>query len=185
MKAAIIILLLMIGITGCTIFTEPAKLPIVRRDVAGEADILAIKAERRIIYVSGDGQVVCSEPPPDVSEAFASMINASGNATAGKDELQASAALAYQRNAANSIAMLFVRTQGIRHFRQGASDLCFAYANKAISREDYIKELDKFRNDAKDLIALELQGLTAVRTSLAATNTASPPAGNVPAQKPQ
>ncbi|MHC1699469.1 MAG: hypothetical protein AB9900_00620 [Humidesulfovibrio sp.] len=166
---------LAVAVSGCTAFTDPSRLPIVRRDVAGEADVLATKAERRIIFVSGDGKTVCVEPSPDVSEAVATAVHAMVNGTASKDDAVGSAGFTLSRGMANSIAMLFVRTQGIQFFRDGSFALCQAYTSHAIDEKAYLDRLDRFRADARALIEKELDGINTLRSSLVVRNVAPEP----------
>ena len=87
-------------------------------------NVFATTAGRRLIIVtqSKDGLLTCAEPPPDVSEAFASTIAAGlraagAAASASGEKLSAELAAQYGRAVATQIAPLLYRTQGLQLYR--------------------------------------------------------------------
>jgi hypothetical protein len=130
----------------------------------------ATTASRRVVIVAENlhnhGDVItCSEPPPDVGEAFASAV-ADGFKIAAKDPksgITGDLANQYARAVATQIAPLLYRTQGLQLYRDGLHNLCIDKMNKWLGNEDdkassqnYVAQKQALIDKAIDLIKAEL-----------------------------
>lgn len=99
---------------------------------------LSTTASRRIVILKqipggdiGKQVTLCSEPPPDVGEAFASAVSDAVKA-AGSDPnsgITASLSNEYAKAAATQIAPLLYRTQGLQLYRDSIHGLCIDKMN--------------------------------------------------------
>lgn len=126
---------------------------------------------------------VCAEPSPDIAKALSDAITASVNATAsGLKALGGSGASASltpsvtaSQNAA--IAEIGRRLATTQLLRDGVYRLCEAFANGAISREEYALVLSRYGDTMVTLLAIEgLTGMADTQTAASATSNASVPA---------
>lgn len=126
----------------------------------------ATTASRRIVIVSesetkGKSELLtCSEPPPDVGEAFASTI-ADGFKLAASDPhsgVTADLSNQYARAVATQIAPLVYRTQGLQVYRDGLHSLCIDKLNGWFAGSDstYLEEKKYLMDQAFALIKAEL-----------------------------
>lgn len=113
-------------------------------------------ASRRMVIVGenphGKGDVfACSEPPPDVGEAFASAVS-DGFKIAAQDPksgITADFANQYARAAATQIAPLLYRTQGLQMYRDGLHSLCIDKMNRWLDGDDQ-NDADGKKDSHKD-----------------------------------
>jgi hypothetical protein len=147
----IIFIMLIISISGCS--TQRETDPLLVDDLSPSGfwssaskslgvnyegvNSLSSTASRRIVILKQDptapkGKQVtlCSEPPPDVGEAFASAVSDAIKA-AGSDPSGITASLSndYARGAATQIAPLLYRTQGLQLYRDSIHGLCIDRLN--------------------------------------------------------
>jgi hypothetical protein len=128
----------------------------------------ATTASRRVVIVSEDDTnskhpvVTCSEPPPDVGEAFASAI-ADGFRIAESDPhsgVTGDLSNQYARAVATQIAPLVYRTQGLQIYRDGLHGLCIdkmnGWLDGAGAEATYLAQKQYLMNAAIELIKLEL-----------------------------
>lgn len=146
LKKAILIFAGVIVVHGCAVFTPPMQKPLIEKhlDISkGDKQnigILATTPERRIVLINTNSQLFCSEPSPDVAQAFTESISTIANASASSTKnasdksVQASAELYAQlaKQLATNNSQLFYRSQGVQLFRDASFSLCQAYLNGAL-----------------------------------------------------
>ena len=145
--------LLLVNSTGCsTIFSPNEGVPIVHRaEVPGEGtNISAVTAGRRMVFTKNmkSDNVTCSEPPPDVAQAYSAALALSGerdknlklNLLKGDDKSDMSSddkvRAAFDYGQATAQSELGPKSQALLLFRQGAFTLCQAYSNRAINGDE-------------------------------------------------
>lgn len=120
-----------------------------------KANVFATTASRRLAFITtdskGKNKVICSEPPPDVGEAFASAIAAglSGAVKATNEtgqEVSGELAAQYGRAVATQIAPLLYRSQGLQLYRDAMYKLCIDTMNSWLPTS----EKEKTGNSAID-----------------------------------
>lgn len=139
-----------IFITGCgtTTFSHRDANPVIEDHAStayGKTNVFATTASRRLAIISADSKgnrLICSEPPPDVGEAFASAIAAglSGAVTATNatgQKISGEIATQYGRAVATQIAPLLYRTQGLQFYRDSVYKLCIDRMNEWITETEY------------------------------------------------
>lgn len=129
---------------GTTILSHRDTNPVIEDHAKISSDktnVFATTASRRLAFITmtknseGKGnQVICSEPPPDVGEAFASAIAAglSGAVTAINEtgqKVSGELAAQYGRAVATQIAPLLYRSQGLQLYRDAMYKLCIDKMN--------------------------------------------------------
>lgn len=129
---------------GTTILSHRDTNPVIEDHAKISSDktnVFATTASRRLAFITmtnnsgGKGnQVICSEPPPDVGEVFASAIAAglSGAVTATNktgQEVSGELAAQYGRAVATQIAPLLYRSQGLQLYRDAMYKLCIDTMN--------------------------------------------------------
>lgn len=117
-----------------------------------KANVFATTASRRLAFITtdskGKNKVICSEPPPDVGEAFASAIAAglSGAVKATNEtgqEVSGELAAQYGRAVATQIAPLLYRSQGLQLYRDAMYKLCIDKMNGWLPAEGEIVVKDQ------------------------------------------
>lgn len=120
-----------------------------------KVNVFATTASRRLAFITtdstGKNKVICSEPPPDVGEAFASAIAAglSGAVKATNEtgqEVSGELATQYGRAVATQIAPLLYRSQGLQLYRDAMYKLCIDTMNSWLPTS----EKEKTGNSAID-----------------------------------
>ncbi|WP_053572348.1 hypothetical protein [Caballeronia cordobensis] len=132
---------------------------------------------------------MCAEPSPDVAKALSDAITASTNATAnglkvlGGTGAEASLDAFLSTARGGSIGELGRRLPTTQLLRDGVYRLCEAYANGAITREEYALVLSRYGETMVTLLAIEsLTGMSKDLKPMNITAQATPPA--VPQQQP-
>jgi len=159
-----------IFIAGCgtTIFSQRDTNPVIEdhANVAyGKTNVFATTASRRLAIISTDSKgkrLICSEPPPDVGEAFASAIAAglSGAVTATNatgQKISGELAAQYGRSVATQIAPLLYRTQGLQFYRDSMYKLCIDRMNEWITESDYNAQKEAIVTKTESLINNEIE----------------------------
>lgn len=93
----------------------------------------AMTASRRLVLTKFDDRgylIVCSEPPPDVGEAFASAVSNLLDVELPIKGVPVKAKDQYARNAATQIMALLTRTQGLQIYRDSMHSLCVDRMNE-------------------------------------------------------
>ena len=152
----IIIAAISLVLHGCAYYLTPRP-PIMERKIGSplseSVGVLATAADYRVVYVKiKDGAPICAEPPPDAAGQFASAVAAaiSGNPAGEPLGIDGEASLAV------SMKQIFHRSQGAEIYRSGISMLCILRFNGWISNEFYEQEIMRIRQDAVELVRLEI-----------------------------
>lgn len=151
----LLILFLCLYSSGCAYYLSPRP-PILERKLGALGDesigAIATAADYRMVYapIKKDAKI-CAEPPPDAAGQFASILGASLSGL-GQENKNAES----QAKIEIDIKRIFVRSQGVQLYRDGAFSLCNAYINRALNKEDYLRELRALRKDAARLVHEEL-----------------------------
>ena len=140
----------------------------------------ATTASRRLVLVlqtkdktgTKDKIFTCSEPSPDVAEAFASAI-ADGLKLAASDPrsgITAEISNQYARAVATQIAPLVYRTQGLQLYRDGIHDLCVDRLNGWVGEDGmeakkYAERKNALLDAAIKLINSEIPVMGAAQTA--------------------
>jgi hypothetical protein len=111
-----------------------------------------VSVERRDDGGKGTARVICAEPSPDALVSIAASGGLDAD-IAGRGKAGARAALT------ESAMAMGRRTQTIQLLRDGLYRACEAYANGAISRDEYARILSRIDDLAVTLVAID--GLTA------------------------
>jgi hypothetical protein len=142
-------LLLMSG-CGVTMMSHRDTNPVIR-DYSGNwvrnlfgADMISTfstTASRRVVLLldEKDKMLICSEPSPDIGEAFASAIADGIKASAKYKGVTADISNQYARAVSTQIAPLVYRTQGLQLYRDAMHGLCVDRLNGWVSNVDYEK----------------------------------------------
>lgn len=162
-----------VALSGCQALEYSSSKPVIQRTVNSDGtDVIALTAERRLVYSQArdSKRLVCSEPPPDVAQAFADSVRvalqlaaeqqASNSRTAQFPSRSASApgqisengstnegvrgdaTLNLAREFSTSISQIYTRSQGVQLFRDGAFMLCQAHLNEALRGDDLKKQVE-------------------------------------------
>jgi hypothetical protein len=156
---------------GTTILSHRDTNPVIEDHAStaqGKTNIFATTASRRLAFISTDSvngkekRVICSEPPPDVGEAFASTIAAglSGAVDVTSktgQKISGELATQYARAVATEIAPLLYRSQGLQFYRDAMYKLCIDRMNGWIKKGEYLTEKQELRKAADAQIQLEIQ----------------------------
>lgn len=168
------LVLLSTSLAGCgtSLFSYRESNPVIRNWVSttpffpGAVTTFATTASRRMALIRDDKGYfeICSEPPPDVGEAFASAI-AAGLAASGSVTQPAGAkasnelAAQYAHAVATQIAPLIYRTQGLQLYRDANYFLCVDKMNNWVSQTDYVRYKNEHFNEALELIKTEIPNM--------------------------
>lgn len=129
-------------------------------------------ASRRMVVVLQDRNItqICSEPSPDVGEAFASAVADAINVKAPIEAVPVELSNQYARAVSTQIASLIYRTQGLQLYRDAMHNLCVDKLNKWISiggetNAGTYEALRKYYFDQSlELIKAELKSIKEVGT---------------------
>jgi hypothetical protein len=186
--------------SGCATFTPPKENPVrydnipLSRILGGRfGSVFSMTPERRTVIVipnKGTSKFrICAEPPSDVAENLASTIRFLAEAQVKKPETLAGVSAEFYREFASSPMRLFYRSQGIQLFRDGMYNLCQAYMNDVITKEQYMEKYTELLDTAKELIEGEMPSLEArkineaVERAMAAENAAKAASNNAKISK--
>ena len=152
------IILIFAGLaSGCAMLTPPKEQPIIE-DKLGDTRTLAITPERRVVLVSASK--FCAEPSPDVAESLTSSVKALAEAAVKKGDAQSvTASLQLAKEFSTSINTLFVRSQGVQFFRDGAYTYCQAYHNGAINQQKFDALMTDLMEKSNALISQEIPSI--------------------------
>lgn len=136
-------------------------------------NVFATKAERRLVIIAErpDGLKTCAEPPPDVSEAFASAVAAglTGAVTVTEGagpKATGELAAQYGRGVATQVAPLLYRTQGLQIYRDSIYKLCVDKLNGWMEDpKEYVEESSSRFAAAIELIKLEITSMLEAQKS--------------------
>ena len=102
-------------------------------------DTFATTASRRMVIKAArdrgnnkdyrSGSIVCSEPSPDVGEAFTSALVNALEVSAKTDAYDGKVANTFARSVATEVAPLLYRSQGIQFYRDAMYSLCIDRLN--------------------------------------------------------
>lgn len=163
-------------VTGCgtPVFSERKANPVIKSKI-GSLDLAANTSARRNVYirtadtaaasersdrlgmagiVGGRKGEMCAEPPPEAVEALVATFAAQAEAS---DASGKSFEAGLQRGLSTSIASTFKRSQGVQFYRDVAFTMCTAMLNGYIDQKEYIRQLFKVRDAAKDLMLAEFR----------------------------
>jgi hypothetical protein len=123
-------------------------------------------ASRRMVVVleKNNKTEICSEPSPDVGEAFASAVADALTAKAPVQGVPLELSNQYSRAVSTQIASLIYRTQGLQIYRDAMHNLCVDKMNSWLDNiqsnsSNSYENLRKYYFDkAVDLITTEVQG---------------------------
>jgi hypothetical protein len=167
--------------SGCAIFTPPKEKP-VQQDYIGPVfgtktiNVFSLTPERRIVIVAppkqeeGNGISLdknigievfqfCAEPPPDVAESLVDTLRIFAKGEIKNVEAQAELSRLFASSAIN----LFVRSQGVQLFRDGAFNLCQAYINGVINKKKYWENYQLLLANSTDLISKEIPNIRDIK----------------------
>lgn len=174
------LLFLAAALSGCAMFTSPKEQPVIEDRATNwfnieKIGVLSTTAERREVIFKFPNNQFCAEPPPDVAEALSSNLtlllkgSASNTAKAGEVTAQLEAA----KSLATSIRPLFRRSQGAQFLRDGLFNLCQAYLNGAICKEQYVELYRELLTKSQCLITREIPLMQTTNAEDAAANAAA------------
>lgn len=179
------------SISGCGIseFTHRDTNPVVKDDTnnahfwGGVLDSASLStfsttaSRRQIVVLQDKGKTeVCSEPSPDVGEAFASAVADAINVKAPIEGVPVELSNQYARAVSTQIASLIFRTQGLQLYRDAMHNLCVDKMNKWFEKiregdpESYESLRRHYFDQAVILISAELNGIKAMGTVKAGEN---------------
>jgi hypothetical protein len=180
------------SISGCGIsqFTHRDTNPVVeddtnnaghwwgRSDESTSFSTFSTTASRRMVVVlqKSDKTEVCSEPSPDVGEAFASAIADAINVKAPIEGVPVELSNQYARAVSTQIASLIYRTQGLQLYRDAMHNLCVDKMNlwfediKVENPESYESLRRHYFDKSVTLIEAELKNIKEVGTVKAGDN---------------
>jgi hypothetical protein len=159
------ILLLSAVISGCASMERP----VLQHQIANVGTLSTI-ASRRVVVVNSSFKLkepyiesaFCAEPPPDVTENIISSLTGKGE-VAGEAktntkvaEIEAQIRLELAKNFQNVGQVLFKRTQGVQFLRDGLFNLCQAYINGALTKQEYAQEYYKIIDKSVELMKIEI-----------------------------
>ncbi|MEQ1530464.1 MAG: hypothetical protein ABL925_14210 [Methylococcales bacterium] len=134
-------------------------------------------ASRRMVIVSRieDKIEVCSEPSPDVGEAFASAVADAIKLKAPIQGVPVEVSNQYARAVSTQIASLIFRTQGLQLYRDAMHNLCVDKMNKWFefgepNTDSYATLRKHYFDKSIELIKAELGGIKDVGTVKAGNN---------------
>ena len=159
---------IVVGLTGCSIFTEPKAQPVIEDKVghfgSWPVGTLATTAERRIVLVRIDPNDkesfgrFCSEPPPDAAENIASSLALAVEAAVKTPEAEGRGRLELAKQLATTVQSLFHRSQGLQLYRDGMYNLCIGWLNSVMKDKEEFKERAKILLEKSEaLIKIELE----------------------------
>ena len=164
MKRIFILAFALGTLNGCTSIKNP-----VHQHQLANVGALSTVASRRVVLVNSRyhggfklESELCAEPSPDVTEnivsSFSSNAEIKGAAETKAEiaKIEAQAKLELAKSLSSLGESLFARTQGAQMFRDGAYNLCQAYINRAISREQYVSAYSMLLESSTELIKHEL-----------------------------
>jgi len=171
-------------LAGCSIVTPPLEKPVIEKfshDWFGrnKVAVYSTTASRRQVLVSFPKNIICSEAPPDVSEALVSELglsllsqpefdtNVTGDNQPSSIDSRikfaesriklAESQAAIAKSLETVVENLFDRSQGAQFFRDGAFHLCLALLNKAIDENEFDRLYSNLQNVSARLIETELK----------------------------
>jgi hypothetical protein len=159
------------------IFARPKPQP--QNGTTGPAAPVAVKPSGD--PADADPQyTLCAEPSPDIAKAISDAITASANATVdglkalGGTGASASLTPAISSSQNSAIAEVGRRLATTQLLRDGVYRLCEAYANGAITRDEYALVLSRYGDTMVTLLAIEgLTGMSTTQTAATASSAAS------------
>lgn len=135
-------------------------------------------ASRRMVVVLQDKNItqICSEPSPDVGEAFASAVADAINVKAPMEGVPVELSNQYARAVSTQIASLIYRTQGLQLYRDAMHNLCVDKMNNWITSKgenssgsyEFLRK--HYFDQSIELIKAELTGIKEVGTVKAGDN---------------
>jgi hypothetical protein len=180
------------SISGCGIsqFTHRDTNPVVEDDTNNSThwwgrasddtsfSTFSTTASRRMVVVLQDKNrtEVCSEPSPDVGEAFASAVADAISVKAPIQGVPVELSNQYARAVSTQIASLIYRTQGLQLYRDAMHKLCVDKMNKWITNTgeknpgSYEALRKHYFNESLKLIKAELNSIKEVGTVKAGEN---------------
>src|SRR6516162_324744 len=139
MKYLVSVLAISSLVTGCSFLEDDIDRGYAQRSLLTPVTFTA--ADVRIITQrSRNGQIVCTEPSPDVAKAFSAAAAASGQGGNGT----ATGSLAAGGASAEAALALAGRSTALLGLRDGLYRACEAYANGAIGADAYALVLSRY-----------------------------------------
>lgn len=133
--ARAIVVICILPLTGCAVFSSPWKDPVIAREAtvtAGEGEsgiaTLSTEADRRMIIVNSAGYFL-AEPSPDAMTNVLQSLDLDASANTGK-EIEAKLELATE--VTRQLERLSRRSQGVVFFREATYRLAEVHANDAL-----------------------------------------------------
>lgn len=143
--------------SGCaTYFSQRPPILEDKLGIAGQEMIgtLATSSDYRVIYVRlDDSAKLCAESSPDTAQQISSAVAA---AARGKVLGSDASAAEFGKNFALVAKQIFVRSQGVQLYRDGAFALCNMHVNGQITGDEYVGEMRDLRLTAQQLIQAEI-----------------------------
>ncbi|MDP2902683.1 MAG: hypothetical protein Q8N96_06200 [Methylovulum sp.] len=179
------------SISGCGVsaYTHRDTNPVVKDDTnnnnfwgntldSASFTTFSTTASRRIVVVLQDKNItqICSEPSPDVGEAFASAVADAISVKAPIEGVPVELSNQYARAVSTQIASLIYRTQGLQLYRDAMHNLCVDKMNKWITNTgetnpgSYEALRKHYFDQSLELIKAELASIKEVGTVKAGDN---------------
>ncbi|MEG3641419.1 hypothetical protein [Magnetococcus sp. PR-3] len=149
------------ALTGCqSIWYKPVIEDVIKTEEGKyAAGTLSTTPDRRVFLIQLlKDKRVCAEPSADAAASISSTLQAMASADIvgqGKGSAQLASAFASQ------IGSIFTRSQGVQLYRDGLFNLCIAYINGAITKEQYATQSAMLLTHVVPLIKAELPTLKA------------------------
>lgn len=152
--------ILVITLSGCSIFTPPRENPFLSETFSANSDeksnfaMAATDANRRVAILNIISGQICVEPPPEaantISEAFSALFEAD---VKDKGNLASSLSQSITQN----ISQLYRRSQTVQLYRDAVFSLCQSALNGSIVVDD--ATLAEVPVDVREKVTLELQSI--------------------------
>ena len=135
-------LVLLLSLSGCTLFTAPREKPIIENNLSAEKNdavmaTLAVDASRRIVMTNLIKNTSCAEPPPDIAESVARSFALALNSAVERGDLDAEAAARAATEYQTAIKQLSPLSQGVKFARDSLFSLCQARSNYFLTNADF------------------------------------------------
>ncbi len=117
---------------------DSISLGIIGKDYSKDFTTFSTTASRRIVVVMQNKKFteICSEPPPDVGEAFAAAVADAINLKVPVEGVPLELSNQYARAVSTQIASLINRTQGLQLYRDSMHNLCIDRLNEWVNGTD-------------------------------------------------
>lgn len=148
------IIFISLALSGCSIFTEPMKKPVIEDKVGinghEKVGTLSLTPERRTVVVNLENSRLCAEAPTEVGLNLSDLLNATAKGDiAGKGNL----ALGLLLGSSSGNSVLNKRSQAVQMFLGNSYFLCQMFMNGAIGGKDLLDA----QNEALKIISPVLE----------------------------